>query len=245
MGQLERYGLYVLCVVIVLILGVAIWGGDGTAHASGPKMRPLEQLATSPQRGSAVGEPKSTTPVQTPPANKPEPDNFYEHRSSTSFDELDQLAGVAGVVEVDPTVGKPKAPETARKEETQKKRDSVNALRTYTVKRGDTMEDIALKLLGSRKQTSTIRKLNPDVNPRKMKPGIVLKLPWNESLANGGSKGDGKWREYTVKSGDNASAISIEMYGTAKYANRILEVNGIKDARKMKLNSVLKIPPVQ
>ena len=26
---------------------------------------------------------------------------------------------------------------------------------------------------------------------------------------------------------------------------RILEVNGIKDARKMKLNSVLKIPPVQ
>ena len=28
MGQLERYGLYVLCLVIFLILGVAIWGSD-------------------------------------------------------------------------------------------------------------------------------------------------------------------------------------------------------------------------
>ena len=28
MGQLERYGLYVLVVVIFLILGVAIWGED-------------------------------------------------------------------------------------------------------------------------------------------------------------------------------------------------------------------------
>ena len=27
MGQLEKYGLYVLCLVIFLILGVTLWGG--------------------------------------------------------------------------------------------------------------------------------------------------------------------------------------------------------------------------
>ena len=36
MGQLERYGLYVLCLVIFLILGVAIWGGDPVAASPLP-----------------------------------------------------------------------------------------------------------------------------------------------------------------------------------------------------------------
>ncbi len=31
MGQLERYGLYVLCLVIFLILGIAIWGDNSGA----------------------------------------------------------------------------------------------------------------------------------------------------------------------------------------------------------------------
>ena len=31
MGQLERYGLYVLCLVIFLILGIAIWGDNAGA----------------------------------------------------------------------------------------------------------------------------------------------------------------------------------------------------------------------
>ena len=35
MGQLERYGLYVLCLVIFLILGVAIWGSDPQELRSG------------------------------------------------------------------------------------------------------------------------------------------------------------------------------------------------------------------
>ena len=33
MGQLERYGLYVLCLVIFLILGVAMWGDGNTVAA--------------------------------------------------------------------------------------------------------------------------------------------------------------------------------------------------------------------
>ena len=32
MGQLEKYGLYVLCLVIFLILGVAIWGEPVSAQ---------------------------------------------------------------------------------------------------------------------------------------------------------------------------------------------------------------------
>ena len=48
MGQLEKYGLYVLVVVIVLILGVAIWGDgrtepDDVLLAGGDGVAPVAQ----------------------------------------------------------------------------------------------------------------------------------------------------------------------------------------------------------
>ncbi len=57
MGQLERYGLYVLCLVIFLILGVAIWGGDPQAAAipSGSLSAELEE-SSSPVVSNQVQE---------------------------------------------------------------------------------------------------------------------------------------------------------------------------------------------
>src|SRR5262245_14080211 len=59
MGQLEKYGLYVLCLVIFLILGVTIWGG-GDLQASpkrGPSSSPSNLMA------DARGTKSAATPV--------------------------------------------------------------------------------------------------------------------------------------------------------------------------------------
>ena len=61
MGQLERYGLYVLCIVIFLILGVALWGGDPVLPAppssarSGPP--PTSNSTVRAKRNGGVRHP--------------------------------------------------------------------------------------------------------------------------------------------------------------------------------------------
>ena len=113
----------------------------------------------------------------------------------------------------------------------------------------DTMEKIAREVLGSIRHVGTIKRLNPKVDPRKMRVGQVLKLPWldgEDSKAGPDLTAPReRWREYTVKTGDRAYAISIAMYGTAAHARKILEANGIVDARKMRPKTVLKIPPLK
>ena len=67
MGQLERYGLYVLCLVIFLILGVAIWGGDPVAAS------PLPVVIFSDEDGEemVLGGPRAPAPP--PPGPSPSP----------------------------------------------------------------------------------------------------------------------------------------------------------------------------
>ena len=64
MGQLEKYGLYVLCLVIFLILGVTIWGGgdlpppgkNSTAAIKAPAARPDSPPLPRDREGRAAAE---------------------------------------------------------------------------------------------------------------------------------------------------------------------------------------------
>jgi nucleoid-associated protein YgaU len=104
-------------------------------------------------------------------------------------------------------------------------------------------------VLGDRRQVNAIRELNPGVDPKRMRPGIELKLPAagapQAAAAQPAGTGGGKWREYTVVKGDSASEISRKMYGTTRHAAKILEANAITDPTKMQLNTVLRIPPLE
>lgn len=51
------------------------------------------------------------------------------------------------------------------------------ALRTYTIKRGDTLYSIAERLLGDPKRYKEILQLNPQVTPRKLHPGAKIAIP--------------------------------------------------------------------
>ncbi|MCK5944741.1 MAG: LysM peptidoglycan-binding domain-containing protein, partial [Planctomycetes bacterium] len=59
----------------------------------------------------------------------------------------------------------------------QPRRGGVDAWRTYTISKGDTFEKIARVELGSKKRMIELRRLNPNVNPRKLQIGKQIKLP--------------------------------------------------------------------
>ncbi len=120
-------------------------------------------------------------------------------------------------------------------------------MRTYKVRPHDTMEKIASRVLGDKRLVKRIQELNPEVNPKTMRIGSVLKLPAAEEAMRKPSPRAGReaWREYKVVKGDSAYKISKKMYGTSRHANRILKANGISDPKKLRPKTVLKIPPLR
>lgn len=55
----------------------------------------------------------------------------------------------------------------------------VKTMGTYTVKKGDTLSEIAQKVMGTAKKTQLLIDVNKDVmpNPNRIRPGLVLRFP--------------------------------------------------------------------
>ena len=176
MGQLERYGLYVLCLVIFLILGVAIWG----------EPTPVQRTDSHASAG-AHGAPIS--------ASEPRGD-----RGPTSAGAGALGAGVLGASALGADSGRGARPEdgVARRSErrdpyfgvgdgdvSERGRDAVRqaperaspAGTSYTVRDGDSFARIAKRVLGSERHTRALQAANPGVNPRALRAGMVLRMP--------------------------------------------------------------------
>ncbi|MCK4224885.1 MAG: LysM peptidoglycan-binding domain-containing protein [candidate division Zixibacteria bacterium] len=94
-------------------------------------------------------------------------------------------------------------------------------LRTYIVKKGDTVSDLALRF-GS--NTGEIKKLNGLTNPHSIKKGQKLKIPTRNG--GGGKEGtDGRWIIYVVKRGDSlweiAKAFGVLMEKLIRWNNLV------------------------
>jgi LysM repeat protein len=212
MGQLERYGLYVLCIVISLILGIAIWGGDPpVSNAASRDVEPRRELTDpfeigpklhAPDRSAAeIGLPQTFRTVSLEPDEAP-------------------------------------APEPAP-------RVTPVALRTHKVAAGDKLEELAKRYLGSAARWPEIKRLNPGIDERNLRLGTELKIPEpgtpaKEPAAERTLAAD----EYRVVDGDNPARISMKLWQTEKHAQRLMEHNGITDARRLRVGSVLKVPKI-
>lgn len=243
MGQLERYGLYVLCVVIVLILGVAIWGGDPAAVVTNydreMDLALLEDDLAATNPPGFVELPGDEAAVLTPEDFfQPEVVDITEPVEPLAHLPVEQLPGVVAVsdssVEASVIAAAAKQPGT-------------HVLRSYKVKAADTMEKIARDVLHDERLVSRIRELNPNINPRRMQIGAVLMLPTDGGADSSTSVVSGldSMREYEVEKGDTVSAISKAMYGTTRHATRILEANGISNPKRLRPGVLLRIPPLQ
>jgi LysM repeat protein len=242
MGQLEKYGLYVLCLVIFLILGVAIWGGDPNTVLAG-------------QNGTLANGDKA--PV-------------VKRNLKTDADELDvsllqPVKREAGAVDKGKDGDKTKDSKLGKdaKVEPAPLTDKDGEPRKHKVVKDDTLESIASKELGDRSLVAEIEKRNKGVNPKNLKIGTELVLPSKKevealkapaaksskpeakpAVAGKDAGKDAATRTYKVKDGDTFTSIAQQQLKDkdGKRVHELLDLNKSVDPRRLHAGMEIKLP---
>lgn len=196
MGSFEKLGILVIVVIIVMILAVAVyqWGGAGidVAAATAPATDLLEPepIHRDPTSLSDPGTPLVILPAE--PSRAP-PSAFpfeYEVKRGDNLWTLVRSWGLKDafaqrIADANPQVDvrrlKPGTklyiPDPAATDKAPA--PSARATRVYEVQEGDDLSSIAKKHLGSARRYPEILKLNPKVQPHRLRPGDKLLLPAN------------------------------------------------------------------
>ncbi|MBC8108922.1 MAG: LysM peptidoglycan-binding domain-containing protein [Anaerolineae bacterium] len=125
--------------------------------------------------------------------------------------------------------------------------------REHTVKSGETLSLIAQAAYGNANFYPAILRANPNLDPKKMKPGMSIILPAasdvNPKASNIGSASVptevNARTEYRVQSNDSLYRIAMKLYGKPEMVTKLYEMNKDtigSDPAKLKLNMVLKLP---
>ena len=126
------------------------------------------------------------------------------------------------------------------------------AFEDYTIRPGDTYAAIAQARYGDERYWESIARANPLKDPRRIRPGEVIRLPVDPSNVQGRRVGDTpdpapprQQLDYVVKPGDTLGQISESFYGSARYAELIFEANreSLRDADDIRVGQTLRIPP--
>jgi len=119
---------------------------------------------------------------------------------------------------------------------------------TYTVRAGDTLIDIAARLLGDESRWHELAELNGVRDARELAVGRVLRLPTGAATKKGpsvedvGSETQFKQRSHTVRAGETLSQIALRYYGMGSMWQAIATANGIADPGKLTVGHKLVIP---
>lgn len=153
MGNLEKLGILVI-VILVVVVGVVVITPKDTLFPDDPNADVAELVpidpAVEPVAPPDVEVPGAMTPPALPPVDDP---------SRTTVDPLNPVAPIAPPTPVVPDVR------------------TVPTLRTVTVQKGDTLGGIAKRELGNAQLWPEIVKVNPTVDPKRLKLGTILTLP--------------------------------------------------------------------
>ena len=241
MGQLEKYGLYVLCLVIFLILGVTIWGGGDlqAGQRRGPGTSPSNLMVNADKSttagrddGAAVTPDlqKLLRPVERSPEPKKEP-------IPVDANTLVKIGGEANKgTNASPTAEKPPpAPEVRQ---------------TYKVVSGDTLDRIARQKLGSAALRTEIERLNPGVQPSRLQIGQELVLPTTAELAAAGSKvapaptpiAAEDAASYTIAKGDTLEGIARRKLGSPHRTAELRSLNPEVDPTRLRIGQKIRLP---
>ena len=130
----------------------------------------------------------------------------------------------------------------------------------HVVQPNELMQTIAKHYFGSIDDWTVIAKSNPKIDPRKLRPGMVLRIPRDKTNIQGKLDGepkqpgvitphtgsDSKVIEYIVQSGDSLSVISQRIYGSSLHARFIFESNRdtLRSMDSISIGQLLKLPPL-
>ena len=255
MGQLEKYGLYVMCLVIFLILGVTLWGEPATARSSSARQNAAIHAGMT---GSANARPvrRRASMDDLLSASRERPARAVSRRAEGLGSLLDDEGGGSAKPAVkEPTVKPAPAVPAAQKVATDSagkpakkpQRQPAAKMRTYTVKDGDDLTRIALRQLGKSSRWPLIVEVNPDLkNPDRLQVGMQLRLP-NVAVKSGSSGRNASavkdlHRTYKIRKGDSYSLISQKFFGTVKRAAEIKNMNPNVPEHRMKIGREIKVP---
>ncbi|MEZ5963318.1 MAG: LysM peptidoglycan-binding domain-containing protein [Planctomycetota bacterium] len=242
MGQLERYGLYILCVVIFLILGVALWGGDPAvagARANPPAVaRGLDVPANEDAPTSAL---TANLPATPPVAERDDAvarlrEQFVGSSASDVLPApaddrsapLETLAGLGNVVTT-PAASTPAVADGRTVE--------------YSIKKGDTLEEIAQAHFGKKSAWKQILDANPGLRPTNLRVGATIKLPSRGAAEAGeGSTTAAAADEYVIKPGDNLESIAQAKLGKRTLWREIEAINPGLKPNALRPGARIKIP---
>jgi LysM repeat protein len=118
----------------------------------------------------------------------------------------------------------------------------------YTVQKGDTLSQIAEKILGSVQFVPALLEANPELQPHQLFVGVELEMPTKESLNAVVEAKQSKSEEgsgsgfYRIAKGDSVYRISKKLYGTTKRVAEILELNPNIDPRQLKIGQIIRLP---
>ena len=112
-------------------------------------------------------------------------------------------------------------------------------VRLHTIAHGDTLGGLSQLYYGTTTKWQAIQDANPGISELKMPIGKAIVIP---NLGRGRPAVVDSGRTHTVREGDNPARISKRYFKTEKYADLIMQSNGIKDARKLRIGTVLQIP---
>ena len=250
MGQLEKYGLYVLVVVIVLILGVAIWGDgrtepDDVLLAGGDGVAPA---LTDLDYGRRAGVDAPYEPTRDPAAG---PNGGAG--GALPLDDLIVTPPGPGVEGAPPGGGGTTPPQPEPEPQ-----PAPSGPQDYEVQSGDNPTKIVKRFGGTDADVPAFLAANPGLNPRRMKAGDKVVVPsFGASRSPALERREGGPVEtqeapralpatYVVKAGDTPGGISSKLYGTSRHWRKLLEYNGLTeaDAKALPLNTQLRVPRI-
>ena len=241
MSDIEKYGLFAVLFVGGILLLIAVGGGfsdeppaAGALATGAPVV--LDQPATL---RTPEGDARSLTAVRVSPllpTDKPftwdEPPVAYPGERSAAAPASPVVLEAPGKAEVVPA--------------------------TYIIRSGDTLADIAQRQLGSATRWNELVRLNPGLDPKRLKIGQAIRIsgsapsPPAEPLAApapAASKAVAKAepssaRTHTVASGDTLGGMSKKYLCTVTKADAIFEANRdvLKNPDDLKIGQVLRIP---
>jgi nucleoid-associated protein YgaU len=125
----------------------------------------------------------------------------------------------------------------------------------HIVQKNESFESIAKKYFGPKAGASIIAKANPFVDPLRIQPGRVLRIPKDPGNIQGVPTAPVKpevsprttSNTYVVKSGDSLSKIASKVYGDSRMAKKIFDANKdrMKNIDSLKVGQELIIPDVK
>lgn len=265
MGQLEKYGLYVLCLLIFLIIGVSIWGDPASAAS-------LEQKAPSAKVANVV----------------PDLDKLIAVSKPVAGDESGTKSDTGGTTAKTEPKTEPKVEPIKSPVEPVAPAPRSDARQTYVIKSGDSYESIARTRYNDANLKTMIAGLNPKLPANKLRIGAEIQLPTAAEIeakkapkpvvvepvaadkkteakvetklvdpkAKTETKADAKKvataetkdadakspRTYKIAAGDTLVGVSRRMLGSDKRVQEILALNPSIEPSRLRQGQMIRVP---